>query len=315
MADKINKTQGLICYIVVWPIYKPILTSLGYLFQLIISIAEIYQHRTYFMYLFPALDLIDITVEDYKDYAIMGRLMRIFCTVRGSRSIHVSWYKDGYPIDTSLTKRNPWLWQIEHTFDKTYLFYLNIDSVSMLDAGRSRDIFTAYNKSQIAHSFHDEIIVLVILLMRCFSQHHITWTNHVHCVGDVFPCKMYHVIWFLFHYEICNLNIFMIIKQAKWVFDISTNYLNADISKLNWHKLSLNRGIQMCCDRLRWITKQISSSQRTASSSGRNTTNDSNSRVQPVYQCEMHVSWWRKPEVWIQMVYRWPPGIWSALEH
>ncbi|KAL5016581.1 hypothetical protein ScPMuIL_006170 [Solemya velum] len=96
----------------------------------------------------PSLNLMAISVDSYKDYAIQGGLMRIVCTARGSDSMEVRWFKDGYPIDITLTKRNPWVRQIAHTFDKTYLFYLNIDSVSMLDAGVFKCVVSDYEDSQ-----------------------------------------------------------------------------------------------------------------------------------------------------------------------
>lgn len=67
--------------------------------------------------------------------ATQGAILTLWCAARGSENIKFQWFKQGYPIDTSLTDREIYTSVVISRSEEITRSILSLDSVTPYDRG------------------------------------------------------------------------------------------------------------------------------------------------------------------------------------
>ena len=97
-----------------------------------------------------------MTLKNHDDKAIrIGDILTLVCEVKGSSNLKFEWYKDGAPVNVSLTNRNIYIMNIPKANPETRMSVLDIDKATKLDAGK--EFFSV-------HLILSSIIILTMVL-------------------------------------------------------------------------------------------------------------------------------------------------------
>ncbi|KAH9499892.1 hypothetical protein Btru_076854 [Bulinus truncatus] len=83
----------------------------------------------------PALKFVSLEING-ENSVIEGKMLTLTCTARGSEYIQFKWFKNGKPLNLSLTHRNAWEIHLPENIQGKHISVLNIDGISVYDEGK-----------------------------------------------------------------------------------------------------------------------------------------------------------------------------------